>query len=95
MLETVFVAGYIGSPHFLSGSVAALFDADSIGTRSGHLSVSTSGWWKGEVGVSEHLASGTFMRVHVSIDILTARVNGEMNVSHGLSGCCTGALVQI
>ena len=38
---------------------------------------------KGTVGVSEHLGSDTFFHVHVENEIITARVNGEVDVHHG------------
>ena len=81
-----FVAGFIGSPkmNFLGGSVAQKFNAHSIGIRPEHFIVSTdSGMLKGTVGVSEHLGSDTFFHVHVDNEIITARVNGEVDVHHG------------
>ena len=81
-----FVAGFIGSPkmNFLGGAVAQKFNAHSIGIRPEHFVVSTeNGMLKGTVGVSEHLGSDTFFHVHVDNDIITARVNGEVDVHHG------------
>ncbi len=81
-----FVAEFIGSPkmNFLTGSHADRYNAHSIGIRPEHFNVSSdSGEWSGVVGVTEHLGSDTFFRVHVDDLILTARVNGEINVQHG------------
>ena len=81
-----FVAGFIGSPkmNFLTGKHAELFNAHSIGIRPEHFTVSSdSGDWKGVVGVSEHLGSDTFFRVHLDDTTLTVRVNGEMGVHNG------------
>ena len=81
-----FVAGFIGSPkmNFLEGAVAQKFNAHSIGIRPEHFIVSTeNGMLKGTVGVSEHLGSDTFFHVHVDNEIITARVNGEVDVHHG------------
>lgn len=81
-----FVAEFIGSPkmNFLSGTHASKYDAHSIGIRPEHFKVSSdSGEWKGEVGVTEHLGSDTFFRVHFDEDVLTARINGEIDVHHG------------
>jgi len=81
-----FVAEFIGSPkmNFLVGNHASKYNAHSIGIRPEHFNVSNeSGTWKGVVGVTEHLGSDTFFRVHVDDETLTARVNGEINVQHG------------
>ncbi|OED40749.1 sugar ABC transporter ATP-binding protein [Chromatiales bacterium (ex Bugula neritina AB1)] len=81
-----FVAGFIGSPkmNFLSGASAEEFDAHSIGIRPEHFKVSKeSGQWRGVVGVTEHLGSDTFFRVHLDEETVTARVNGEIDVQHG------------
>jgi len=81
-----FVAGFIGSPkmNFIEGAEAEKFNAHAIGVRPEHFNVSkVSGMWKGTVGVSEHLGSDTFFRVQIDNTILTARVNGEIDVHHG------------
>ena len=81
-----FVAGFIGSPkmNFLEGAKAQEFNAHSIGVRPEHFTVSKdSGKWNGTVGLTEHLGSDTFFRVHVDDQVLTARVNGEIDVHHG------------
>jgi len=84
--KNLFVAGFIGSPkmNFLTGSHANKFNAHTIGIRPEHFNVSNdSGDWKGLVGVTEHLGSDTFVRVHIDDQVLTARVNGEIDVHHG------------
>jgi len=81
-----FVAGFIGSPkmNFLSGSHAEVYNAHTIGIRPEHFSVSMdNGALKGLVSVTEHLGSDTFLRVHVDDEMLTVRVDGEINVQHG------------
>jgi len=81
-----FVAGFIGSPkmNFMEGEKAQEYNAHSIGVRPEHFSVSKdSGKWHGTVGVTEHLGSDTFFRVHIDDEVLTARVNGEIDVKHG------------
>jgi multiple sugar transport system ATP-binding protein len=86
--RNVFVAGFIGSPrmNIFSGDEAKKYDAATIGIRPEHLSVSTTeGEWKGRVGVAEHLGSDTFIHVHdTGLDeMITARIAGDIAVSHG------------
>ena len=82
-----FVAGFIGSPkmNFVNGSNAQKYDADTIGVRPEHLTLSTgSGLWEGSVAVAEHLGSDTFLHVEVDgIGTMTARVGGEFPVRFG------------
>jgi len=84
--KNLFVAGFIGSPkmNFLEGQHASKFNAHTIGVRPEHFNVSKdNGDWKGVVGVTEHLGSDTFLRVHLDEQVLTARVSGEIDVHHG------------
>jgi len=84
--RNLFVAEFIGSPkmNLLTGNHASKFNADTIGIRPEHFNVSNEqGDWKGVVGVTEHLGSDTFFRVHMDNETLTARVNGEIDVHHG------------
>jgi len=84
--KNIFVAGFIGSPkmNFLTGNYSSKFNAHTIGIRPEHFNVSSdNGDWKGTVGVTEHLGSDTFVRVHIGDEVLTARVNGEIDVHHG------------
>jgi len=84
--RNLFVAGFIGSPkmNFLTGDYANKYNAHTIGIRPEHFNVSNEqGEWKGEVGVTEHLGSDTFLRVHMDDETLMARVSGEIDVHHG------------
>ncbi|WP_444666240.1 ABC transporter ATP-binding protein [Cereibacter changlensis] len=83
----VFVAGFIGSPkmNLITGPEADKRGATTIGIRPEHIDLSTTaGEWQGEVGVSEHLGSDTFLHVHVpGMPTLTVRAGGEYGVHHG------------
>ncbi len=86
--RNTFVAGFIGSPkmNLITGSAAARFDADTIGIRPEHLSISNeAGDWPGVVGVSEHLGSDTFFHIQCDgiADPLTARADGELDLKYG------------
>jgi len=82
-----FVAGFIGSPkmNFITGNDASKHDAETIGVRPEHMSLSKeSGEWKGKVRVAEHLGSDTFLHVTAEdIGTLTVRATGEFDVSYG------------
>jgi len=76
-----FVAGFIGSPkmNLIEGPEAKKHDADTIGIRPEHLTVSkTEGMWEGRVGVAEHLGSDTFIHVHDTglMDMMTVHAQG-------------------
>ncbi|WP_096785503.1 ABC transporter ATP-binding protein [Rhodobacter sp. CZR27] len=83
----LFVAGFIGSPkmNLIEGPEAAKRNATTIGVRPEHISISREGGdWPGEVGVSEHLGSDTFLHVHVAgMPTITVRAGGEFGVHHG------------
>nr|RDS94379.1 ABC transporter ATP-binding protein [Cereibacter sphaeroides f. sp. denitrificans] len=83
----LFVAGFIGSPkmNLIEGPKAAKHGATTIGIRPEHIDLSReTGAWQGEVGVSEHLGSDTFLHVHVAgMPTLTVRTGGEFGVHHG------------
>ncbi len=85
--KNLFVAGFIGSPkmNLIDGVEADRRGAATIGIRPEHIDLSmTSGEWTGRVGVSEHLGSDTFLRVHVEgLDVMTVRVGGEVAARHG------------
>jgi multiple sugar transport system ATP-binding protein len=85
--RNLFVAGFIGSPkmNLIEGAPADKRGAKTIGIRPEHLGISTtSGEWKGTVGVAEHLGSDTFLHVHTDgIGIMTVRTEGDVGVSHG------------
>ena len=83
-----FVAGFIGSPkmNLIKGREARKHGAAIIGIRPEHIDVSTtSGAWKGVVGVAEHLGSDTFIHVHQTglADMVTVRIAGDIAVRHG------------
>ena len=83
-----FVAGFIGSPkmNFINGAEAAKHDAETVGVRPEHISVSKdSGTWQGTAGVSEHLGSDTFFYVNCDgFDTpVTVRAGGEVDIHYG------------
>ncbi|MBI1397140.1 MAG: sn-glycerol-3-phosphate ABC transporter ATP-binding protein UgpC [Betaproteobacteria bacterium] len=83
----LFVAGFIGSPrmNFLTGAEAARHDAKTIGVRPEHIDLSRDGGtWSGEVVVSEHLGSDTFLHVATEgLGTITVRADGEFEARHG------------
>lgn len=83
----IFVAGFIGSPkmNLVTGADAQALSAHTIGVRPEHITISESGGtWTGNVGVSEHLGSDTFLRVNVDgVGTLTVRACGEVALRHG------------
>jgi multiple sugar transport system ATP-binding protein len=82
----LFVAGFIGSPrmNLIEGPEAARSDAATVGIRPEHIDVVEGGPWKGEVGISEHLGSDTFLKVDCEgVGTLTVRANGEVGLHHG------------
>lgn len=86
--RNTFVAGFIGSPkmNLLTGAEAVKHNAETIGIRPEHLSISTEGGdWEGTVGVSEHLGSDTFFHVNCEAfaDPLTVRASGEVELAYG------------
>jgi multiple sugar transport system ATP-binding protein len=86
--RNIFVAGFIGSPrmNIFGGAAAASFDAQNIGIRPEHITVSpTDGLWRGRVGVAEHLGSDTFIHVHDTglAEMITVRLSGDVAVTHG------------
>ena len=81
--RNLFVAGFIGSPRM---NLIPDGRGGTMGIRPEHLALSrASGEWGGTVGVSEHLGSDTFLRVHVPSlpQPLTVRADGEVAVSPG------------
>lgn len=70
--------------NFLTDNHASKFNVHTISIRPEHFNVSSEqGNWKGVVGVSEHLGSNTFLRIHMDNETLTVKVNGEIDVHHG------------
>ncbi|MEM9063018.1 MAG: ABC transporter ATP-binding protein [Pseudomonadota bacterium] len=86
--RNLFVAGFIGSPrmNFIEGDEAAKRDAQTIGIRPEHMTISDSdGPWSGTVNVSEHLGSDTFLHIHETglAETITVRADGEVGFRHG------------
>ena len=86
--RNLFVAGFIGSPtmNLFEGAAAREHGAHTIGVRPEHLTPSrTEGLWKGQVGLSEHLGSDTFLHIHGTglAETITVRAGGEVDLHHG------------
>ncbi len=84
----LFVAKFIGSPmmNIIEGDEAAKLGAAAVGIRPEHLDISTEdGLWQGTVGLSEHLGSDTFLRVHMDgmDNVLTVRAPGKVALRDG------------
>jgi multiple sugar transport system ATP-binding protein len=79
--DSVFVAGFIGSPKM------NLLSDNSLGIRPEHIGISEkekAGAWKGRVALSEHLGADTFL--HVDTDEygrVVVRVEGEFSAAAG------------
>src|SRR5690606_29614723 len=84
-----FVAGFIGSPkmNFVDGPEAAKHNAQSIGVRPEHFTISTTpgaGLWSGTVAVAERLGCDTFLHVNVEgLGLMTVRADGDQTFAHG------------
>jgi len=66
--ESLFVAGFIGSPrmNFLTGAHAGAYDAETIGVRSEHLELAErDGAWKGTVVHNENLGADNYIFVDI------------------------------
>ncbi|WP_294929567.1 ABC transporter ATP-binding protein [uncultured Paracoccus sp.] len=83
----LFVAGFIGSPrmNFVTGPEAARFGAHTIGIRPEHLTAQPAGGegWQGEVLLSEHLGSDTYLHTRTEHGQVNVRVHGEFPVHSG------------
>ncbi len=69
--NSVFVAGFIGSPkmNFLSGELAQAYDSHTIGVRAEHVRITPeSPVWSGTVIHSEILGSDSFVYVDIGAD---------------------------
>ena len=78
--QTLFVAGFIGSPQMNLVEGAKLGDpaAKTVGIRPEHIQVSnTSGTWKGSVIHVEHLGADTIIYLQTDFGPLTVRLFGE------------------
>lgn len=85
--QTLFVAGFIGSPkmNFFTGAVAEVAGAQTLGVRPEHITVSReSGALQGQVQFTERLGSDTFLHVLVErLGTVIARTIGDANLSAG------------
>ena len=78
--QTLFVAGFIGSPQMNLVEGAKLGDpaAKTVGIRPEHIQVNnTSGTWKGSVIHVEHLGADTIIYLQTDFGPLTVRLFGE------------------
>jgi multiple sugar transport system ATP-binding protein len=79
--ETLFVAGFIGSPkmNFFTGPLAAAAGAHTLGVRPEHLTVDRKdGLLSGTVQFSERLGSDTYLHVAMEgIGVVIARAVGD------------------
>ncbi len=79
--NSVFVAGFIGSPkmNLISGPAAARHDAATIGIRPEHIAlVSAGGDIQGTIALTEHLGSDSFLHVDAGdAGRLTVRAPGD------------------
>ena len=79
--DSLFVAGFIGSPkmNFVSGNLAAIYNAHTIGIRPEHISIVESGGdWQGTIQLTEHLGADSFLHVEAGeAGRLTVRASGE------------------
>jgi multiple sugar transport system ATP-binding protein len=85
--QNLFVAGFIGSPkmNFIAGKEAAKRNAETIGVRPEHISLSgETGEWKGMIRKVEHLGADTLLRVKTEdVGTLTVRASGEFDIAYG------------
>jgi multiple sugar transport system ATP-binding protein len=84
--NSIFVAGFIGSPkmNFLTGSFAAAQNCTTLGIRSEHIEVGTSGLWSGEVVHAEDLGSDNYLFVEIGSDEpLIVRQPGKLKIAVG------------
>ena len=78
--QSLFVAGFIGSPrmNLIDGAAARPFDAHTIGIRPEHMAVGGEGPWKGTILLVEHLGADSFLHVDAGANgRVTVRTAGE------------------
>jgi multiple sugar transport system ATP-binding protein len=87
--DSVFVAGFIGSPkmNLFSGPAAAQHKCETLGIRPEHLAISkTSGVWPATIKLAEHLGVDTFLHVDAGPNgMMTVRAEGEYDAQPGAS----------
>ncbi|RAW08441.1 sugar ABC transporter ATP-binding protein [Halomonas elongata] len=85
--ETLFVAGFIGSPkmNLITGAVAEAYGATTLGIRPEHIEVGHDrGEWRGRVRVVEKLGSDAFAYVDSEeVGALTVRLPGDVDTRSG------------
>ncbi len=85
--DSLFVAGFIGSPkmNLFSGPEAAKHNAETIGIRPEHLTISkSSGTWPAKIKLAEHLGADTFLHVDAGQNgMMTVRAEGEYDAHPG------------
>ncbi|MDR5860281.1 sn-glycerol-3-phosphate ABC transporter ATP-binding protein UgpC [Halomonas eurihalina] len=85
--ETLFVAGFIGSPkmNLITGAVAEAYGAETLGIRPEHIEVGHDrGEWRGRVRVVEKLGSDAFAYVDSEeVGALTVRLPGDVDIRSG------------
>jgi multiple sugar transport system ATP-binding protein len=85
--DSVFVAGFIGSPkmNLFSGPAAAQHKCETIGIRPEHLVISkTAGTWPAKIKLAEHLGVDTFLHVDAGPNgMMTVRAAGEYDAHPG------------
>jgi multiple sugar transport system ATP-binding protein len=85
--DSLFVAGFIGSPkmNLISGGEAEKLNANTIGIRPEHLSISQkAGTWAAKIALAEHLGADTFLLVDAgSCGMMTVRAEGEYDAITG------------
>ena len=65
--------------NFVSGNLAAIYNAHTIGIRPEHISIVESGGdWQGTIQLTEHLGADSFLHVEAGeAGRLTVRASGE------------------
>lgn len=85
--ETLFVAGFIGSPkmNLIEGAVAEKYGAATLGIRPEHIDVSREqGEWKGRVRVIEKLGADSFAYIDSDeVGAITVRLPGDADFVYG------------
>jgi multiple sugar transport system ATP-binding protein len=84
--DNLFVAGFIGSPrmNFMTGAIAAEHGSASIGIRPEHVKLDGAGHHSGQVRITEHLGSDTFLHIDAGImGNLVVRASGEFPADPG------------
>jgi multiple sugar transport system ATP-binding protein len=78
--DSLFVAGFIGSPrmNFISGAAATRMNGHTIGIRPEHIVIDAAGPWRGTIQLIEHLGADSFLHVEAGeAGRLTVRAPGD------------------